>query len=138
MGHRLALLAGLVLATAVLMHNSARPLLQAVYHWPPCRAVYLTLRLIVSSRTLTQMPHYTIVSGGAAMIPHHVCYQLAILGWLWLCIMLHSGWPSRSTASHPKPSQPVASKGKRTRANEPKTFALNFSRFVAGRSGPGT
>jgi hypothetical protein len=68
------------------------------------------------------MPHYTIVSGGVAMIPHHVYYQLAILGCLWLCIMLHSGWPSRSTASHPKPSQPVPSKGKRKRANEPKAF----------------
>jgi transposase-like protein len=56
------------------------------------------------------------------MIPHHVYYQLAILGLLWLCIMLHSGWPSRSTASHPRPSQPVPSQGKRTRANEPKAF----------------
>ena len=54
------------------------------------------------------------------MIPHHVYYQLAILGCLWLCIMLHSGWPSRATASHPKPPEPVSSKGKRTRSNEPK------------------
>ncbi len=54
------------------------------------------------------------------MIPHHVYYQLAILGCLWLCIMLHSGWPSRATASHPKPPEPVPSKGKRKRSNEPK------------------
>jgi hypothetical protein len=25
------------------------------------------------------------------MISHHVYYQLAILGFLWLCIMLHCG-----------------------------------------------
>ena len=56
------------------------------------------------------------------MIPHQVYYQLAILGYLWLCIMLPSGWPSRATASHPKPPAPVPSKGKRTRANEPKAF----------------
>src|SRR5215468_10334409 len=37
MGHRLALRAGLVLTTAVPMHKSARPLLQAVYHGSACR-----------------------------------------------------------------------------------------------------
>jgi transposase-like protein/IS1 family transposase len=57
------------------------------------------------------------------MIPYHIYYQLAILGCLWLCIMLHSGWPSRSTVSHPKPPQPVLSKGKRKRSTEPKAFA---------------
>ena len=29
------------------------------------------------------------------MIPHHVYSQLATLGLLWFCIMLHSVWPSR-------------------------------------------
>ena len=29
------------------------------------------------------------------MIPHHVYYQLAIVGFLWLCLMLHYIWPSR-------------------------------------------
>jgi hypothetical protein len=28
------------------------------------------------------------------MIPHHVYYQLAVVGFLWLCIMLHYVWPS--------------------------------------------
>jgi len=55
------------------------------------------------------------------MIPHHVYYQLAILGCLWLCIMLHSGWPSRFTESPPKPPDPVPSKCKRS--TEPKAFA---------------
>jgi hypothetical protein len=31
------------------------------------------------------------------MIPHHVYYQLAIVGFLWLCLMLHYIWPSRDT-----------------------------------------
>jgi IS1 family transposase len=56
------------------------------------------------------------------MIPHHVYYQLAILGLLWLCLMLHAGWPSQSTASHPQPSEPIPSKCKRKRSNEPKAF----------------
>jgi hypothetical protein len=56
------------------------------------------------------------------MVPHHVYYQLAILGLLWLCIMLHSGWPSPSTASHPKLPEPVPGKCKRKRSNEPKAF----------------
>ena len=39
------------------------------------------------------------------MIPHHVYYQLATLGRLWLCIMLHAGWLSRSIMSHQKPTE---------------------------------
>ena len=39
------------------------------------------------------------------MIPHHVYYQLATLGRLGLCIMLHAGWLSRSTMSHQKPTE---------------------------------
>jgi hypothetical protein len=27
--------------------------------------------------------------GGIAMIPHHFYYQLAVLGLLWLCVLLH-------------------------------------------------
>src|SRR6266436_6793131 len=56
------------------------------------------------------------------MMPHHVYYQLAILGCLWLCIMLHSGWPSRSTMSHHKPTAPVPLTFKRNRPNAPKPF----------------
>ena len=33
------------------------------------------------------------------MIPHHVYYQLAILGLLWLCVILHYFWPRRSAMS---------------------------------------
>jgi hypothetical protein len=29
------------------------------------------------------------------MIPHLVFYQLAVLGLLWLFVMLHAAWPSR-------------------------------------------
>ena len=31
------------------------------------------------------------------MIPHHVYYQLAIVGLLWLCVMLHYLGPSLVT-----------------------------------------
>jgi len=57
------------------------------------------------------------------MIPHHVYCQVAVLRLLWLCVMLHSGWPSRSTVSHPRPAGPVPLTFKRKRFNEPKPFA---------------
>ncbi len=57
------------------------------------------------------------------MISHHVYYQLAILGFLWLCIMLHCGWPSRSTRSPLRLAEPMPHKGKRKCSTEPKPFA---------------
>ena len=56
------------------------------------------------------------------MISHHVYYQLAILGFLWLCIMVHGGWPSRSTRSPLRPAEPVPLTCKRTRSTEPTPF----------------
>jgi hypothetical protein len=56
------------------------------------------------------------------MIPHPVYYQLAILGCLWLCVMLHYGWPSRSTGAPQKSVQPVALQCKRKRSTAPKAF----------------
>jgi IS1 family transposase len=56
------------------------------------------------------------------MIPHHIYYQLAIVGLLWLCIMLHYVWPSRGAVSPQPPATPVPPKGKRKRGNEPKPF----------------
>ena len=56
------------------------------------------------------------------MIPHHVYYQLAILGLLWLCVILYSLWPSQGARSPQPPAEPVSPKCKRTRANEPKPF----------------
>jgi len=41
------------------------------------------------------------------MIPHHVYYQLAILGLWWLWVMLHYAWPSRGAPSHPTRTDPV-------------------------------
>ena len=52
------------------------------------------------------------------MIPHHVDYQLAILGLLWLWVMLHYAWPSRGATSHPRPAAPVPLTSKRTYSNE--------------------
>jgi hypothetical protein len=56
------------------------------------------------------------------MIPHHVYYQLAVIGFLWLCIMLHYAWPSRSAVSPQLPTEPVPTKFKRKRTSEPKPF----------------
>ena len=57
------------------------------------------------------------------MSPQHVAYQLALLGCRWLCLMLHSGWLSPSTASHPKPPAPIPSTGQRSKEpKEPKAF----------------
>src|SRR5262249_34948120 len=56
------------------------------------------------------------------MIPPHLYYQLAIVGLLWLCIMLHYVWPSRDTGVPQPPVAPVPPKFKRTCANEPKPF----------------
>src|SRR2546427_1175932 len=56
------------------------------------------------------------------MISHHVYSQLTILGFLWLCIMLHGGWPSRSTRAHLRPAEPVPLRGKRNRSTEAKPF----------------
>jgi len=57
------------------------------------------------------------------VISHHVYYQLAILGFLWLCIMLHRGWPSRSTRSHLRLAEPMPHKFKRKCSTAPKLFA---------------
>jgi transposase-like protein/IS1 family transposase len=57
------------------------------------------------------------------VIPHHVYYQLAILGLLWLWVMLYYAWPSRCTPSHPRLAAPVSITYKRSRPNEPKPFA---------------
>jgi len=56
------------------------------------------------------------------MIPYHVYYQLAILGYLWLCVTLYYGWPSQSTGSHQKSAKPVPLKCKRKRSTAPKAF----------------
>ena len=41
------------------------------------------------------------------MIPHHIYYQLAIVGLPWLCVMLHAIWSSRDALSPPPLSAPV-------------------------------
>ena len=56
------------------------------------------------------------------MIPHHVYYQLAVVGLLWLCVMLHYVWSSRGAVSLQPPAEPVPSTFKRKPSNEPKPF----------------
>ena len=56
------------------------------------------------------------------MIPHHVDYQLAILGLLGLWVMLHYAWPSRCALSPPRLANSVPITFKRTRSNKPKSF----------------
>jgi hypothetical protein len=57
------------------------------------------------------------------MIPHHVSYQLAVIGCLWLWIMLPSTWPSRSAVAPQLPTASVPTKCKRQRTSEPNPFA---------------
>jgi hypothetical protein len=56
------------------------------------------------------------------MIPHHIYYQLVIVGLLWLCIMLHDVWPSQDAVSPPPPVPPVPPQLKRKRSNVPTPF----------------
>jgi hypothetical protein len=55
------------------------------------------------------------------MIPHHFYSQLAVLGLLWLCVMLHLAWSSSGTTPQPKPSMPITPR--RKRSHEPTPFA---------------
>jgi hypothetical protein len=49
--------------------------------------------------------------------------QLAILGLLWLCVMLHLAWPSRGPVSSRGPGGPETPvKSRRTRSHEPEPF----------------
>ena len=54
------------------------------------------------------------------MIPHDVYYQLAIVGFLWLCLMLHYVWPSQNAGSPQLPTAPLPPRSKRQRTSEPK------------------
>jgi hypothetical protein len=56
------------------------------------------------------------------MIPHHVYYQLAIVGCLWLCIILHYIWPSRDAVRLQLPNASVPPRFKRKRTSDPKPF----------------
>jgi IS1 family transposase len=55
------------------------------------------------------------------MIPHHFYYQLAVLGLLWLCVLLHLAWSSSDTTPQTKPSMPITPR--RMRSHEPTPFA---------------
>ena len=55
------------------------------------------------------------------MIPHLFFYQLVVLGFLWLFVMLHSAWPSQCAVASPKPAQLI--KPRQPRSKEPKPFA---------------
>jgi hypothetical protein len=57
------------------------------------------------------------------MIPHHVYYQLAIVGLLWVSVMLHYVWPSRGAVAPQPPAEPVPPQLKRKRSTEPTAFA---------------
>jgi hypothetical protein len=55
------------------------------------------------------------------MIPYLFYYQLAVLGLLWLCVMLHAVWPSRCAMAQCTPAKPILAR--RQRSKEPKPFA---------------
>jgi IS1 family transposase len=56
------------------------------------------------------------------MIPHHVYYQLAIVGCLWLCIILHYIWPSRDAVRPQVPNASGPPRFKHKRTSDPKPF----------------
>jgi len=57
------------------------------------------------------------------MMPPLFFYQLALLGLLWLCVMLHLAWPSRGPVSSWRSVEPETSvKSRRKRSNAPKPF----------------
>ena len=55
------------------------------------------------------------------MIPHLFYYQLVVLGLLWLCVMLHSAWPSPGVTTPTTSSKLITPRHKRS--NELKAFA---------------
>src|SRR5262249_16720021 len=65
-------------------------------------------------------PLLTRLRGGTTMIPHHVYDQLALLGLLWLCLMLHSIWPSRRAVSPQRAPAPRPPRFIRKRTPAPK------------------
>lgn len=54
------------------------------------------------------------------MMPPLLFYQLVLLGLLWLFIILHYAWPSRSVREGQRPSTPLTPR--RKRSNEPTPF----------------
>ena len=57
------------------------------------------------------------------MTPPLFFYQLALLGLLWLCVMLHLAWPSRGPVSSQRSVEPETSvKSRRKRSNVPPPF----------------
>jgi hypothetical protein len=57
------------------------------------------------------------------MIPHHVYYQLGVVGRLWLCIMLYYLWISPDAVRPQQSGEPVSSRFKRKRTSYPRPFA---------------
>jgi hypothetical protein len=55
------------------------------------------------------------------MLPHQFYYQLAVLGLLWLFVMLHLAWPNRGVMPQTKPTKPITPR--RQRSTDPKAFA---------------
>jgi hypothetical protein len=53
------------------------------------------------------------------MMSHPVYSQLVIRGCLWLCRLVHCGWPSRSTRSPRRPAAPGPLPSKRQCSTEP-------------------
>src|SRR5215813_9030399 len=54
------------------------------------------------------------------MVSHLFFYQLVLVAWVWLCVMLHWVWPSDSAAACLTTLEPPLSQRKRRR--EPKPF----------------
>jgi hypothetical protein len=56
------------------------------------------------------------------MMPHYVYSQLAVGGFLWLCLMLHDVWPRQDAVSPQLPTAPLPPRSNRNRTSEPNPF----------------
>ncbi len=53
------------------------------------------------------------------MIPDPLCYQLLLVGLVWLCLMLHVVWPYDRAPSGPTTPRPAKAPCKRSKAPKP-------------------
>src|SRR2546428_13889340 len=59
------------------------------------------------------------MAGGNAMVSPLFCYQLVLVGLLWLCCMLHYAWPSGHAADLQRLPQPLPPPRKPPRVPKP-------------------
>src|SRR2546428_6249043 len=69
------------------------------------------------------MSLYHAIVRGDAMIPHHFCYLIVVLGLLWIFFMLPAAWPRQGGVTPQRSGEPESIKPRRTRSHEPPPLA---------------